>query len=211
MGTALSKLDHLVHVTPDLQNTVDALSRTLGVVAAPGGRHPGWGTRNALLGLGPTAYLEIMGPDPESSPSDRKRPFGIDGLTGARLATWVVRSQRLHDVAATARAHGIDLGEVQSRSRQRPDGSLLAWTMTDLTADREGGIIPCFIDWGDSVHPAQAAPSGCRLIGLRAVHPEPERIGSILESLGLDLPIQGGKGFELAAEIETPNGLVWVS
>ncbi|HYX19468.1 MAG TPA: VOC family protein, partial [Thermoanaerobaculia bacterium] len=62
------ELDHLVFATPDLERTVDALEASLGVRAAEGGRHVAEGTRDAVLGLGPSSYLEILGRDPGQSP-----------------------------------------------------------------------------------------------------------------------------------------------
>jgi len=42
----------------------------LGIRASLGGQHPIWGTRNALVALGPSSYLEIItaGPGPFNSP-----------------------------------------------------------------------------------------------------------------------------------------------
>ena len=44
-----------------------------------------------LVGLGPTAYLEIIGLDPEH-PADPGNgpPFGVADLTAPRLLTWAV-------------------------------------------------------------------------------------------------------------------------
>ena len=80
-------IDHLVFATPDLETTVGSLTGALGVGPTPGGRHPGLGTRNALLGLGAGAYPVIIGVDAEApGPPDGPRPFGLDHIADARLA-----------------------------------------------------------------------------------------------------------------------------
>jgi hypothetical protein len=206
--TLLSVLDHLVYVTTDVTRTMQELGNRVGVSPSPGGKHPAWGTRNALLALGPLIYLEIMGPDPELSRPGLQRPFRIDSLARPKLATWVVRSENLHNIVEAGKRAGVDLGEVQSKSRNKPDGTIIAWMMTDLLTNRENGIIPYFINWGNSMHPAIGAPQGCIIRELRAIHPEPKRIISILKALGLDLPIEYGKRFALIASIETPKGLI---
>ena len=47
-SSILSKVDHLIYATPDLDMTIAEMERRLGVKAAPGGQQPGRGTRNAL-------------------------------------------------------------------------------------------------------------------------------------------------------------------
>ena len=203
-----SLIDHVVYVTPDVQQSIRDLSRFLGVTAVFGGRHPVWGTCNALLALGRQVYLEIMGPEPTLSRPGLVRPFAIDQLERPRLATWVAKSENLVRTVEESRQKGVELGEILSGSRTKPDGSVLSWSMTDLMAYREGGIVPFFINWGDSEHPAESAPKGCKLIELRAEHPDPGRIRSILGSLGIDVPVERGREFRLGALIQTPRGLV---
>ena len=172
----LSKIDHLVYATPDLAAGVERIERLLGVRAVPGGQHPGAGTRNALIGLGDRTYLEIIGPDPDQPKPNLARRFGIDELRAPRLVTWAVKATDLEGIVKDAKSHGLDLGQVQFGSRRRPDGVLLAWRLTvspKLSAD---GIIPFFIDWGETPHPASVLPKGCTIVALRAEHPDATRV-----------------------------------
>ena len=129
MTPLLSILDHLVCVTRNLDAAIEQIERLLGVRATMGGQHPNWGTRNALLSLGPKAYLEIMGPDPNQPRPKQPRPFGMDSILKPRLATWVARTDDIQAVIEEARRQNLDLGELQERSRTKPDGSILEWTI----------------------------------------------------------------------------------
>ena len=135
----LSILDHLVYATPDLDATIERLEQLFSVRAAIGGQHPGWGTKNALLSLGPKAYLEIMGPDATQPEPKQPRPFGMDTMSKPRLMTWVARTDDIQSVIDRAKRQELDLGELQEKSRKKPDGSILKWTMTDLRKNRKDG------------------------------------------------------------------------
>jgi hypothetical protein len=204
----LSRVDHLVYATPDLAAGVERVERLLGVRAVPGGQHPGAGTRNALIGLGEKTYLEIIGPDPDQPKPDRARRFGIDGLQGPGLVTWAAKGKDLEATVRNAKSKGIDLGQVQAGSRRRPDGSLLSWKLTVAPEMSFGGILPFFIDWGETAHPAGSLPKGCVLVALRAEHPDGNRVRSGLSALGLNLRVDSGSAPALIATIRTPKGEV---
>ena len=202
--TAPARLDHLVYATPDVDATVGELADRFGVRAVAGGRHPGLGTRNALLALGPGSYLEIIGPDGESPPSW----FGIASLAAPKLVTWAVKDTALEARAAEAARAGFPLGPVESGGRVRPDGERLSWRFTHPRTLSADGIVPFFIDWGSGPHPSDVAPQGVRLLDLRAEHPSPVPIASLLRKLEIDLRVERGDEPRLAAELETPRGRV---
>jgi hypothetical protein len=201
-------LDHLVYATPDLRATVDALDARLGVRPSEGGQHPGRGTRNALLALGPRRYLEIVGPDPDQPRPESPRWFGIDALDAPRLVTWCAAANDLPARVAAAHAARVPLGEVRSGGRVRPDGVTIAWHVTSPSTVLARGLVPFLIDWGDSPHPAASAPTGVLLRTFTLEHPEPEAVARQLAVLGLEVPVRIAALPALVAELETPRGSV---
>lgn len=206
--TLLAHIDHLVYATPDLDLGITTIEKQLGVRATPGGQHPGLGTRNALVALGPSTYLEIIGPDPEQPAPAASRRFGIDDLKAPRLLTWVAKGTDLDALSARAKARGVALGAVIPGSRKRPDGVLLTWRYTDPNTVLADRLVPYFIDWGRSPHPSATAARGATLVQLRAEHPDPDRAQKILDVLGLELRVSKGPMTALIATIESPRGRV---
>lgn len=203
-----ARVDHLVYGTPDLDTGIEQLAELLGVRATPGGQHPGRGTRNALIALGPACYLEIIGPDPQQPKPGSPRPFGIDDLKTSRLVAWAAKGKDLEQLVFEAGRRGVKLGEVLSGSRQRPDGVLLSWRYTDPHSVVADGIVPFFIEWGKTPHPARTAVAGVSLIGLRAEHPDAERVRKMLDPFGLPLPLRTGPVPALIATVSCPRGRV---
>ncbi|KPI18436.1 Glyoxalase-like domain containing protein [Actinobacteria bacterium OK074] len=180
MNPLPATLDHLVLATPDLAATVAEFTRRTGVTPAPGGVHVGFGTRNHLVGLGGTGYLEIVGPDPEQPEPQGPRPFGIDDLPSARTITWAISPPDLDAAVAAALAGGHDPGPVQSMSRRRPDGTLLKWRLTQGSSTHPSGLVPFLIDWGTSPHPSTADLPVTPLLSLSASTPDPAAIRTLL-------------------------------
>jgi Glyoxalase-like domain len=202
-------IDHLVYATPDVDATADRLAGRLGVRPTAGGRHPGLGTRNALLALGGGAYLEIIGLDAEAAgPPDGPRPFGVDRITEPRLATWAARVDDIDGRVARARAAGYDPGPVRSMSRRLPDGTELHWRLTAPGADAVE-LVPFLIEWGgDTPHPSTTSPRGCRLASFTGGHPAPDAVAPMLAAVGVELPVSVAAAPELVAVIAGPGGSV---
>lgn len=198
------QLDHLVYAVPDLSAAVAELEELLGVPLLPGGRHLEWGTRNAILPLSGTTYLEVIGPDPEAT--RQAEVFGIGGLSAPRLVTWAARETDLAGLCAKAREAGVELGAPRPGSRVRPDGSTLSWELTDPMQGRSGGVVPFFINWLQGSHPASMAEADAELLGFAAEHPEPEVVAGQLRSLGIMLDVTRAPAPALVATLQTRDG-----
>jgi hypothetical protein len=196
-------LDHLVYATPNLDSTVAEIEQQLGVQMVEGGRHPGLGTRNRLLGLGGRAYLEVIGPDPDQEQPPVPRPFGIDTLTSARLVTWAVAVTDIDAVVARARAHGYDPGDPQDMSRRTPSGDLLTWR---LTPPATAGVVPFLIDWSTTHHPTDSGLPKAELTSFRARHPDVEAAQRSLSALNVDLDLTHGTTPTLTAVLRSTPG-----
>ena len=204
-------VDHLVYASADLDRGIAEVEQVLGVRANLGGQHPLWGTRNALVALGPSSYLEIIAPDPDHPPLSGIRPFGLETVGSSRLVGWAAKRSGLASFREAVVQQGVELGPVLPGSRKQADGKVLTWELTDLRCVVADGIVPFFIDWGESLHPALVASPGATLVGLSAEHPGADRVLRMLRVLSVDLNVGVGTAPALIAEIDCPNGRVLLS
>ena len=201
-------VDHLVYATPDLDRAMREIEDLLGVRATAGGRHPGRGTQNALLALGDSVYLEIIGPDPDQPPPPSARWFGIDTLSSSRLVAWAAKSSDVDGLRDQALRQGIALGTVQAGSRRQPDGVELSWRFTDPGHVVANGVVPLFIDWGQSPHPSRSAAKGATLVELRTEHPRDRDMQWMFQTLGIQIPVSAAVQPALVAIVEGRLGRV---
>lgn len=207
MNAIPARLDHLVLGTPDLAATVADFARRTGVTPAPGGVHLGLGTRNYLVSLGGTGYLEIIGPDPEQPTPTGPRPFDVDALSAARTVTWAIGPPDLDAAVTAARARGYDPGSIHPMSRRRPDGTLLEWRLTDGDTQHPSGLVPFLIDWGSSAHPSASGLPVAPLLSMSATAPDPDEIRLLLAALDTELALSEGP-VGLSFTVDTPRGRV---
>jgi hypothetical protein len=196
------RLDHLMWGAPSLEAGMARAEELFGVAPAPGGVHPGLGTRNALLSLGQTEYLEIIAPDPEQDLADNLGGR-LATLEAPGLITWAASSPALAELAK--RAAGLELvarGPIPTR-RATPDGAMLEWELLFLGGHPFGSLVPFFIDWLDSPHPATANPVAGRLDRLEIRSPDPEALNDVFEELGIQQRAAHADEPTLVAHIET--------
>lgn len=203
----VQRVDHLVYATTDLDRGIAEIEKLVGVRATLGGKHPGRGTKNAFIALGPNSFLEIVAPDPDQPPPKEPRAF-FKGLTESRLVRWFINSRDIRHDRDEAVSKGVPYGEVKPGSRQRPDGVQVSWQFTDPAKPVAESVGPFIIDWSDTPHPSQSAAKGAKLISLRAEHPDPREAKRLLLVLGLKIPVKKAKRPALIATIEGPRGRV---
>lgn len=207
-NSVLPQVDHLIYGVLDLDSGINTIENLLGVRATIGGKHIGFGTHNALISLGPDRYLEIVAPDPDQQEYRSPRLFGLDDLTGPRLVAWVAKRDDLEQLSALDLDKGLRVGEASFGSRLTPEGNTLTWQFTDPYVMLVDGIVPFFINWGQSPHPSHTAPQGAVLEDLRAEHPDPAHVQRVLNQLDLPLAVSKGSVPALVATINCPLGRV---
>lgn len=198
------KLDHFAWSSPSLEKAIDELETWSGVWAAPGGSHPGMGTRNALLSLGTGLYLALDAPDPEQP---------LVGNNGARMAAqggynmdlFAVSTTDIEQAQAVLREFDI-ASEQRSGSRRTQQGALLKWTHLAVEANRFGNALPQISRWETDNHPSAEAPRGCSLESFKVAHPDAGAVRDLYAALGLDTHVGKASSPSLLVSLQSPRG-----
>ena len=167
----LPRVDHVVLATGDVDAGAARLE-ALGFSVVAGGRHPGVGTRNALVRFG-LDYLELIGPVDAGEMRDSAvgRPL-LEYLSrsGGGWAGFAVAAPDLDSIAARWSAPAVDPGRPVAMERARPDGSRLAWRLLVPSGSPWRKPWPFLIDWAqpDSER-LELEPPGAHRNGIGAV------------------------------------------
>jgi hypothetical protein len=208
MPSVPADLDHILLGADDLEHGIDWMEERSGVRAVFGGVHPGRGTRNALLSLGPRRYLEIIAPDPQqaSATSGNDMANRLRAIQEPRLIAWAAHTNDLAGLVQKAIAAGIPIEDPCDGSRIRPDGKRLQWRSFALKKDFDG-VLPFFIEWNiNSVHPSQDASSGCTLQHFSIESPAMEDVRLVASKLGLEVELKPAKTPALRARMIGKRG-----
>ena len=195
-------IDHIIYTSPNLNSGVRTFASEYGIEPSAGERHPGFGTRNALIGLGAGRYVEILAIDETQDVPPSGRFLRLQCGSPSRFSAWCARADRpLEETVHIGRSAGYDLGEVVTMSRQRPDGTTISWKLT--APPRAEGVLPFYIDWGDTPNPATLLPPLLTLACFTLTHPEPARIRAIFAALGEDeVEVRAGPKPELQVKLQ---------
>jgi glyoxalase-like protein len=202
-----ANIDHVILAIDSLDRGIALLREATGVTARFGGAHPGRGTQNALIALGPGVYLELAAPNPRDSAG----PAQVAEFAGFRELTpvgWAVRTTDADSLHAFLVSRGLVGGAVRAGSRQRPDGTTLRWR----TLDPWGGaseLLPFFIEWDPAgTHPSVDAPAGCTLVGIALAAPRPDSLRTLLERAEIHVPVAAAPREAMSLTLDCPKGRI---
>ena len=203
------KIDHIVYCVKDLNKEIDHIEKLTGVRPKIGGIHQNNGTKNALLNLGNSCYLEILAIDKNNKEFEGARWMGIDLIDKPKITRWSLKSENLERDSEILSEQYPELGIINEGSRQTTNGQLLLWKMILPLATPEIEILPFMTDWSQSdVHPSDSLQAGCMLQNIEFYHPNPSLLKPILSNLGVDIIIKKSEKSRIVISVESPNGIV---
>lgn len=211
----MALVDHLVIAGRSVDAEVARIAGLTGVTCGVGGKHDGWGTHNCLASLG-TAFLEVIGIDPDQPEPPQPRPFGIDDMDDevpASMVTFAIRpseGQTAEQLVSAFITSGFDPGPLDQGSRQTPEGQTLTWRLTSPSVLQHDGLVPFILDWGTTPHPATTTTPGLSIKSLAIEHPNPGPVADLYATIGLDAAITEGPTAAIKLEVDSPNGAVWL-
>jgi hypothetical protein len=145
-------LDHVSYATSH-DSVIDVIQRIgsqLGASFIDGGIHPQFGTRNFILPLKDSRYVEVV--CPLDHPAADKTPFGqlvskkVDD--GGGWLTWVVAIDDLSPIEEKLQRKAVD------GHRKKPDGDELFWRQIGVLDTLDQASNPFFIQWQSESHPS---------------------------------------------------------
>jgi hypothetical protein len=209
------RLDHIVFAAGPggLAGTTARLGALLGEEFIDGGIHPRFGTRNAILPLTEGTYLEVV--EVLDHPASDKAPFGqavrARSALGGGWLGWVVAVDDLSP-------HEERLGrEAVNGNRHRPDGVELLWKQLGVRGLQADPQLPFFIQWDiDPANHPSAGGSGNVSLACLEIAGDPARVSEWLgesvdeplEAVKVEWVAPNGTPGIVAAQFQTPNGLV---
>ncbi|QFU64474.1 VOC family protein [Klebsiella quasipneumoniae] len=141
--------------------------------AVVGGRHPGWGTRNALsyFGLTYIEFLAISDPDELRAATDRfllSRDAARLLPENEALFRVALRSDDIEATHDHLRRNGLAVSPIVDGQRHDPQGNVIRWRIFTIDGDTDGLVFPFVLQWGEDDETRLAR---LRAQGLDVPHP----------------------------------------
>lgn len=205
----MRKIDHIVYCTDDLEGEVERLEEKLRCSFSPGGRHLTEGTKNKLLNLGEECYLEVLAVDQDNVDILPPRWMGIDFLTKSQVTRWALKTTNPRADSEILKNFNPAMGQINGGQRINEEGKKLEWDLVMPLSKPEVEIMPFMTDWSRSdVHPTDALPQFCALLGVQLYHPNPKHLQPYLDLLVSGFSIIRGEEVQIQVKIKSPNGIV---
>jgi len=202
-------IDHIVYCVPDLEEGIEKIRNLFGVQPIWGGRHLNRGTKNALLNLGNSCYLEILAADEDNVDFRGNRWMGIDLIDAPRITRWSLKSENLIEDSRVLSDYAAELGAIDGGKRQTSNGQVLKWQMILPIASPSVDVLPFMTDWSQSEsHPTDSLVEGCTLQKIELFHPQADLLHGTLIQLGTNVKITKDTSVRIVIHVHTPNGLV---
>ena len=165
------KWDHAVQFVNHPQEAITIFTAQR-LNALAGGRHPGWGTWNALSYFGLT-YIEFLAIYDQAELASAQTDF----LRSRDAAQLLPENQALHRVAlrtddidrthADLRSKGLQVSAIVDGQRNDPQGNVISWRIFTIEGNFNGLPYPFILQWGED---DDARLARLRAQGLDAPH-----------------------------------------
>jgi len=155
------RIDHVSYATSHdtVVDVVQRIGSQLGASFIDGGIHPQFGTRNFILPLKESRYIEVV--CPLDHPAADKTPFGQlvikKAESGGGWLSWVIAVEDLSPIEGKLNRKAIEA------HRKKPDGQELLWRQIGVLDTLSQASSPYFIQWKSENHPSSERDSNISL------------------------------------------------
>ncbi len=168
-------LDHVSYATSHdtVIDVVQRIGSQLGASFIDGGIHPQFGTRNFILPLKNSRYIEVV--CPLDHPAADKTPFGQlvskKVEAGGGWLSWVVAVDDLTPIEKMLERNAVE------GHRRKPDGNDLFWRQIGVLDTLDQASNPFFIQWRSQSHPSTERESSISLSSIE-IYGQPSTLSS---------------------------------
>ena len=202
----IQKIDHIVYAVEDLHRSIEKFVKATGLEVFEGGKHPDWGTHNAIVRIDKHTYLEFLAKDKSAPAIHTQTWMGLDLLDGDKITRWSLASQDVESDKQFLRKYNEELATIIIGSRMTKDNQMLNWLMTAPLPAPEVEAAPFLIDWKKSAHPTNSLPLDCSIKSFTIEHDESEVLKKLLEKLDCAVDVYTAHTTRMTLVLDTPKG-----